>query len=151
MGPPTRLPLASTSRKLTASTPSEYLVAVPTMAVIHIQKTAPGPPMAIAAATPAILPVPMVEDRAVIKAWNGVTSPSSVASRFRNNSLNAYGIFEIERPLSPMDKYRPVNKRRESIGIPHTNPFTLLINDSMERPSSAYSLLFKLTIGRNIW
>ena len=36
--------------------------------MIHIQKTAPGPPRAIAAATPMIFPVPTVAACAVIKA-----------------------------------------------------------------------------------
>ena len=37
----------------------------PMTAVIHIQNTAPGPPMAIAPATPAIFPVPTVPANAV--------------------------------------------------------------------------------------
>ena len=41
---------------------------MPTSAVIHIQKSAPGPPMAIAVATPAMLPVPTVAASAVISA-----------------------------------------------------------------------------------
>ena len=49
-----------------ASTASEYFVAMPTSAVIHIQNTAPGPPMAMAAATPTMLPLPMVAESAVI-------------------------------------------------------------------------------------
>ena len=68
MGPPTHWPLAFFSRYFTATTTSAYLVAMPTRAVIHIQNTAPGPPTAMAVATPAILPVPTVADRAVIKA-----------------------------------------------------------------------------------
>jgi hypothetical protein len=44
-------------------------VAIPTRPVIHIQTKAPGPPMAMAVATPAILPVPTVADSAVISAW----------------------------------------------------------------------------------
>ena len=68
MGPPTHWPLAFFSRYFTATTTSAYLVAMPTSAVIHIQNTAPGPPTAMAVATPAILPVPTVADRAVIKA-----------------------------------------------------------------------------------
>ena len=53
-----------------------YLVAIPKMAVIHIQNTAPGPPVTTAVATPAMLPVPMVADRAVIKAAKWEISPS---------------------------------------------------------------------------
>ncbi len=49
---------------------------MPRKADIHIQKTAPGPPMAIAPATPAILPVPTVDAKAVQTAWKGVMAPS---------------------------------------------------------------------------
>ena len=38
---------------------------IPRIADIHIQNTAPGPPIAIAPATPAMLPVPTVAARAV--------------------------------------------------------------------------------------
>ena len=44
------------------------LVAIPTIAVSHIQKIAPGPANLIAMATPAMLPKPMVPDKAVVKA-----------------------------------------------------------------------------------
>ena len=43
---------------------------MPTIAAIHIQKIAPGPPIVMAYATPAMLPVPIVADRAVQSAWN---------------------------------------------------------------------------------
>ena len=52
------------------STFSEKFVIMPRNAATHIQKTAPGPPMAMAAATPAIFPVPMVAANAVQSAWN---------------------------------------------------------------------------------
>ena len=68
MGPPLMSPFSSLIRYLTAKTASEYLVAMPTRPVIHIQNKAPGPPAAMAVATPAILPVPTVADKAVIKA-----------------------------------------------------------------------------------
>jgi hypothetical protein len=51
-------------------------VAIPKIAVIHIQNTAPGPPRITAVATPTILPVPIVAARAVIKAWKWEISPS---------------------------------------------------------------------------
>lgn len=41
------------------------------MAANHIQKTAPGPPEAMAVATPAMFPVPTVAARAVETAWKG--------------------------------------------------------------------------------
>ena len=41
----------------------------PKKAIIHIQNNAPGPPQAIAVATPAILPVPIRPAKAVQKPW----------------------------------------------------------------------------------
>ncbi len=49
---------------------------MPKIAINHIQKIAPGPPIAIAVATPAMFPVPIVADRDVIKAWKGLISPA---------------------------------------------------------------------------
>ena len=42
-----------------------------------IQKAAPGPPTAMAVATPAMLPLPMVAAMAVVSAWKGEMSPDS--------------------------------------------------------------------------
>ena len=73
-------------------------VHIPRIAEIHIQKTAPGPPIAIAPATPAILPVPTVAASAVQTAWNGVIAPS-LAFLFRKIRpivvLMAYGNLRI--------------------------------------------------------
>ena len=44
--------------------------AAPTSAMTHIQKTAPGPPVATAVATPAMLPVPTRLAVDTISAWN---------------------------------------------------------------------------------
>ena len=49
---------------------------MPKSAETHIQNTAPGPPKMIAPVTPAMLPVPTVEARAVDTACIGVISPS---------------------------------------------------------------------------
>jgi len=48
------------------------LVDIPMKEVIHIQNKAPGPPIAIAAATPARLPIPTVDASAVDNAWYAV-------------------------------------------------------------------------------
>lgn len=47
---------------------SAYFVAIPNTPVIQHQKTAPGPPKYTAVPTPIILPVPIVEARAVVNA-----------------------------------------------------------------------------------
>ena len=81
MGPPDFSPRSSVSRNRTPRTASEYFVAIPTSPVIHIQKSAPGPPAAIAVATPTMFPVPTVAASAVIRAWKCEMSPSAPSSR----------------------------------------------------------------------
>ncbi len=44
-------------------------VDAPIKAITHIQNTAPGPPIAMAVATPTMLPVPTLPERARQKAW----------------------------------------------------------------------------------
>ena len=44
--------------------------AAPMMAMSHIQKTAPGPPMAMAVAMPTMLPVPTRDAVETMSAWN---------------------------------------------------------------------------------
>ena len=56
---------AVTVRKRVDSTNAD---AAPMMAMSPIQNTAPGPPVAMAVATPAMLPVPTVPARAVVTA-----------------------------------------------------------------------------------
>ena len=79
MGPPCTRPRLSVPRYITASVQVKNLVAMPTMAVIHIQNTAPGPPTWMATATPAILPSPSVPDSALDSAWKWLRSPGSLA------------------------------------------------------------------------
>src|SRR5699024_3368639 len=68
MGPPTYSPFLLSTRYFTPSTISEYFVAIPNRATIHIQKIAPGPPKAIATGTPTILAAPIVEASAPVTA-----------------------------------------------------------------------------------
>ena len=46
------------------------MIDIPKIAPTKIQNAAPGPPIEIEIATPAILPIPIVPDNAVAKAWN---------------------------------------------------------------------------------
>ena len=68
IGPPATVPSGLTTLYFTASTASEYFVAIPKTPVSHIQKTAPGPPAATAVLTPTMLPVPIVAASAVTRA-----------------------------------------------------------------------------------
>ena len=54
---------------------------MPNRAITHIQKTAPGPPLARAAPTPTTLPVPMVAPRAVQRLSSGLMLPASSCAR----------------------------------------------------------------------
>ena len=68
IGPPALRPCGVVMRYLMARSASPYLVAMPKMPVSHIHRTAPGPPAAIAVATPTMLPVPIVAASAVVSA-----------------------------------------------------------------------------------
>ena len=61
IGPPCISPLLSLPLYIIDRVEVKNLVAIPTTALTHIQNIAPGPPTAIAKATPAMLPMPMVE------------------------------------------------------------------------------------------
>ena len=130
IGPPASSPLASNSRYLTASTTSPYLVAMPTSAVIHIQNSAPGPPTAMAVATPAILPVPTVADRQVISAANGVISPAALPSRTRPFMImrKPWPILKIGMKPSRICRNRPVPRISTIIGTPQTIALIEFIN-----------------------
>ena len=81
MAPPSMVPSLVFTRYLTAIRDSEYLVAMPNTPVSQHQSTAPGPPRAMAVPTPMMLPVPMVEARAVVRAANWLMSPWESGSR----------------------------------------------------------------------
>jgi hypothetical protein len=56
--------------------------AMPTKPTTHIQKTAPGPPSAIAIATPPMFPRPTVADSAAERAWKWLIAPGSSGSSY---------------------------------------------------------------------
>ena len=80
-------PLAS--RHVTPSTASVNLIVVATKPYAQIQNSAPGPPETMAVATPAILPVPMVPESAVMNAWNGDKAPVVPLSALESIAPNA--------------------------------------------------------------
>ena len=63
---------------MTAKEQVKNLVAIPSIAVIHIQKIAPGPPIWIANATPAMLPIPMVPAMPAVSALKWEICPGSL-------------------------------------------------------------------------
>ena len=80
IGPPSILPLAVCVLYLIASKPSAYFVEMPNTPVSQHQRTAPGPPNAMAVATPIMFPVPIVAARAVASEPNCDTSPVASGS-----------------------------------------------------------------------
>ena len=92
IGPPIIPPSLPLTLYLIAKTASPYLEAIPKQPVSHTQNTAPGPPDAIAVATPTILPVPMVAASAVASAPKPDTSPSASLSGVTESlmPLNTY-------------------------------------------------------------
>jgi hypothetical protein len=71
----------------------------------HIQNMAPGPPMDIAVATPAILPMPTVLAKAIVVAWKGVIRPSFVF--FYPGEYLAECILQYKRELPDLEKTGP--------------------------------------------
>ena len=83
-------------------------------AMIHIQNTAPGPPTAIAVATPAMLPVPTRLAVDTIIAWNDETlflpSTCFFSVMARNMSLMRVNC----TPLVRIVKYMPAPMSRNT-------------------------------------
>lgn len=73
------------------------LEAPPMNAMTHIQKTAPGPPTAIAVPTPAMLPTPTREAAEMVKAWNADTDCGSPASFLGVLSVSVRNISGMRR------------------------------------------------------
>ena len=84
--------------------------AEPTVAITHIQKTAPAPPRAIAVATPAMLPTPTREAVETISARNEEKSLSfsgfSITTRIDSQNMRSGSAFVR------IKKYKPAPIRR---------------------------------------
>ena len=98
---------------------------IPSKADTHIQKIAPGPPIAIAPDTPAILPVPMEAASAVHIALNGDTAPS--AFPFFSNALPRVFFMICKKwrncgKPQRILKYTPTPRINTIIGSPQTKP-----------------------------
>lgn len=134
MAPPTQLPAGVFSRKCTESRTSANFVIMPTRAVTHIQKRAPGPPMAMAVATPTILPVPISAARAVMRAFQGESSPcADWFLRPAHRHLYALTQLRKEKNFSPTVRYRPVPPSITSITGPQTK--SLMLFNTPSNPS----------------
>ena len=137
IGPPSILPFFVFTRYLMASKPSAYFVEIPNTPVSQHHSTAPGPPRAIAVATPTILPVPMVAASAVASEPNCDTSPVASGS-FCTDSLIALKMWRWGH-LNLMVRNRCVPSSRMIIGHPQSMPFTS-VKISFSCSISPYSL-----------
>ena len=94
------------------------MIDIPKIAPAKIQKAAPGPPIEIEIATPAILPIPIVPDKAVANAWNEETSPFEssefLSAGFETTSIECFNP-QIETPLKNIVKNIPANKIQNMI------------------------------------
>ena len=118
IGPPNILPSSVFTLYFMASRPSEYFVAIPNTPVSQHHSTAPGPPRAMAVATPMMFPVPMVAANAVASDANCDTSPEAPGSRF-TESFIAVKIFLCGNfSLTVRNKWVP--SRSIIIGHPHS-------------------------------
>ena len=125
IGPPSIVPSAVLTRYFTASSASLYFVAMPRTPVSHIHSTAPGPPRLTAVATPTMLPVPIVAASAVVRAANGLTSPSAPFSAVtdRRMAVSRCRCMNAVRMVRKMW----VPKSRMRSGGPQTNASAALI------------------------
>ena len=120
IAPPSIIPCSSLTRYFTAISDSAYFVAMPNTPVSHIQSTAPGPPEAMAVPTPIMLPVPMVEARAVVSAPNWDTSPAPSTSLVTESLMPKPSLRWIKPVLMVIKRWVP-NSSTNSQG-PHSHP-----------------------------
>lgn len=97
---------------------SANFVPIPSRPDTHIQKTAPGPPEAIAVATPAMLPTPTVPPMATETAWKGVTSPSAPGAR--RNALPSVSRHIRPKRTNWMNRVRKARKTPTPTSAIHT-------------------------------
>jgi hypothetical protein len=106
------------------------MVAIPITAEIHIQNTAPGPPITIAVATPAIFPFPTIPDNADMSAWNGVMFPSPDERAELKNNFVADENRENCIHFNLIEKYIPLPSMKRSIWGPQIKSAISLINSN---------------------
>src|SRR5690606_32270668 len=112
-----------------------YDVEAPRKAIAHIQNTAPGPPKAIAVATPAMLPVPTRPPSDIASAWNEDT-PAREAL-LPNSSLTISGTPRNCMKRVRSEKYRPRPRHRPTSAMLQMMAFSELIRSSTGFPVTA--------------
>ena len=141
MAPPCILPSGVRTRYLTAMRDSAYLVAMPNTPAIQHQNTAPGPPRKMAVPTPTMLPVPMVDARAVVRAWNWLTSPGASGSRVMDSLMPVQVLRWMTPVRTVMNTWVP--KSRTIMGRPQMKSSSQLMKLMMiSTRSPLFSLVY---------
>ena len=138
IAPPSIVPSWLFTRYFRAITVSAYLVAIPKTPVNQIQRTAPGPPSAMAVPTPMMFAVPTVEARAVVSAPNCETSPGASGSLV-TESFMALKMSFCTKPVLKVIK-RCVPSKRIICGQPHK----ILSNCSIIVAAFISSLVYRI-------
>ena len=81
---------------------------IPTRAASHIQNTAPGPPVAMAVATPPMFPTPMVVPRAMLMASAEERIPAPRRSSPRPRTLFQACLMAVPNPVNWKNPVRRV-------------------------------------------
>ena len=85
-------------------------VDAPRNATVHIQNKAPGPPNAIAVATPAMLPVPTRPASDIVRAWKDETPDGDFSPLSISRIIS--GTCRICRSLVRIEKYTPAARHK---------------------------------------
>ena len=140
IAPPIMLPFSLLTRYLTPMMVSAYFVAIPNTPVSHIHSTEPGPPRAMAVPTPTMLPVPIVDDSAVVSAPNWDTSPSESSSRVTLILMALKMSFWMKPVRIVMKMWVP--KSSTISGQPHRKLSSLAIISAMFHSSLVICLVY---------
>src|SRR3546814_4054166 len=93
-----------------------YDVEAPKKAIAHIQNTAPGPPNAIAVATPALLPVPTRPASETASAWNEDTP--ELDDMLLNIRRSISGTHQTCMKRVRIEQYMPRQRPRPTSAMP---------------------------------
>src|SRR5699024_2050242 len=103
-------------------------VAAPRKAIIHIQNTAPGPPKAIAVATPPMLPMPTRLASDIIRDWNDEVPSADFSPTTSCLSMSGIPVTCTNRVRRV--KYTPASRHRITSGSAHTTAVSAVITSA---------------------
>jgi hypothetical protein len=113
------LPSSFTWRNSCARVQLENFAVMPNTATTIIHSTAPGPPVMMATATPAMLPRPTVADSALVRARKWLISPSSsgLSKCPRTTSMACLNARRLMKRYQTVKKIEPIANTATKKGI----------------------------------